>query len=118
MTRIALKIALVVGVCTVLGLLYAVQIQFILERSNRSLTLALLLTGPLTFWYTWGVFLPVITWITRRFPVERGNLAGSIMMHVAASVLLAFAHQFVYFAVRDAAGDPGAAAAPPQFMLG
>ena len=112
LARAVVKSIIAFAAFTAIGLLYAVQIQFILERSNRSLTLELLLTGPLTFWYTWGAFLPIIAWIARRLPLERGRLTIRIPVHAGLGVLFAFAHQAIYFLIREAFADQGTAAAP------
>ena len=103
---------------TVIGLLYAVQIAMILGRSNRDMTVGFLVTGPLTFWYTWGVLSVGVIRLVRRFPVGREHRWLHLAVHVAAGVLCAFLHQAVYQAVHEIAGDLGGAAAPFLARIG
>jgi signal transduction histidine kinase len=43
-------------------------------------------------WYFWPLLTPLILRLGRRFPLERGSLKRSLLVHLAASTILAAAH--------------------------
>lgn len=43
-------------------------------------------------WLAWAAFAPGIFWLRRRWPLERGALARSVPVHLAAIALLCAAH--------------------------
>jgi two-component system LytT family sensor kinase len=64
----------------------------------------------------WLVFAPLAVWLAFRFPLERGRLARSLAVHLAAcAVLMAASH----WALHDFAGAASGSAAdgPPSWMM-
>ncbi len=41
----------------------------------------------MTDFYVWGVFSPLIFRLVKRFPIERGNMAGGLAFHIFAGLL-------------------------------
>lgn len=75
---------LIFGVWTAYGLLGAAQ-EHLSYAMSRGTTLpwwtALLMQMPLA--YAWALATPVILWLGRRFPFERGRWVSSIAIHLA-----------------------------------
>jgi two-component system LytT family sensor kinase len=44
------------------------------------------------YWYLWALFMPVLLWLARRFPLERMRWLGGAALHVAAGVAIVTAH--------------------------
>jgi len=51
----------------------------------------------------WLFFAPLAVWLAFRFPLERGRLAGSLAVHLTASVLLVVAGYFAIVNFADVA---------------
>jgi len=54
-------------------------------------------------------FAPVIVWLARRFPIEKGRWTRSLLVHIPASIAFAYAHTGAYvlvcYASRSVAQD-------------
>jgi hypothetical protein len=63
----------------------------------------------------WLVFAPLAVWLSFQFPIERGKLARSLAMHLAAcAVLVAASHWVLHYLAEPA--NSGAAHGPPSGM--
>jgi two-component system, LytTR family, sensor kinase len=83
---------LILGVWTVWGLLTSLQsyIGALMAgaRTPMSFGTAMLLQMPQA--YTWALATPVILWLGRRFPFERGKWPASAAIHLLISVTFVF----------------------------
>src|SRR5262249_27459086 len=62
-------------------------------------TLQQMVVWELPYWFLWAALSPVVFWLTRRFPLERGRLLVNSGVHVAACATLSIVHRAVYLAV-------------------
>jgi len=89
--RIARKLAIVVtalGLWGALVLLFAVPLAL---TSHVSWRRAVSFGGA--YWVLWLLFLPAVTWLAFRFPIEQKRLIRNVGIHVLASLLLIVASQ-------------------------
>jgi two-component system, LytTR family, sensor kinase len=87
------RLPLIFGVATILGLFSGFQaVQFVALFSERHTSVFTLLALNLSYWYAWAVLVPVVLWMARRFPLERGRLRTSIPAHAVAVLAITFAH--------------------------
>jgi len=56
-----------------------------------------------------ALFAPIIVWLARKFPLERGRWTRSLLIHIPASIAFAYAHTGAYvlicYASRSVAQD-------------
>jgi two-component system LytT family sensor kinase len=74
---------------TGVAVFFASQTYLSYKSSGGQANLWLVLKMNLVEWYVWGFLAPEIVWLARRFPLERGRWAGSLPIHVVASVSVA-----------------------------
>jgi two-component system, LytTR family, sensor kinase len=79
---------LILGLWLLLVLAFAGQLVF-----TNGLDWLTALTLSLRDWYPWAVLAPLAAWLAHRFPLERGRLAVSIPVHVAACMLAVLASE-------------------------
>ncbi len=79
-------------IATVLGALEAAKGFWLGRGIDPGFGITRALATNMPWWYLWAALVPLIAWISRRAPLERGRLAGSIPVHLAASLVLSFAH--------------------------
>jgi two-component system LytT family sensor kinase len=82
------RVGLIWGIWTFIGLLFASQWYFAAYRSERPVEWFMALYVQMTWCYLWALATPLILWLTRRFPVERQNWLRNLLVHVCASLLL------------------------------
>lgn len=59
-------------------------------------TIVGMLVWELPYWFLWAALAPLIFKITRRYPFDRSRWFRNSVIHVAACLLLAFAHRAIY----------------------
>lgn len=62
-------------------------------------TLSEMLVWELPYWLLWALLTPLVFELTRRFPLERGRLLQSALVHLAACCGLALAHRAAYLMI-------------------
>jgi signal transduction histidine kinase len=88
---------LIFGVATLLGVLSTLQAyQFVGLFEEPPQPFTHLLAVNMAFWYAWGLLAPIVLWLARRFPLERGVWRRSLLVHLVAVVGLTFAHVVLY----------------------
>ena len=90
------------GVATLLGLFSTFQAAqlvtfFASEKTASIWVLAILNFG---YWYSWALLAPIVLWLARRFPFERGVWLKAIPVHLAGVVVLTVAHLAMQEGVR------------------
>jgi two-component system LytT family sensor kinase len=86
---------------TVPGLVSAGQTYFLLVREGNPLSFARSLAIQLPLWWFWAIATPVIAWLLRRWPLERGRLAIALAVHLPAATVAAIGHSaFIAFVTR------------------
>jgi len=102
---------LLLAAWSVPGLVSAGQTYFLLQREGNPLGFVLALTVQLPLWWFWAIVTPVIAWLLRRWPLERGRLGRALGVHLPAALAVAVGHSaFIAFVTRSLipprAGEP------------
>src|SRR4029453_7797629 len=91
------------GVATLLGLFSTFQayqaVQF-LSTDKQKASIWLLLGINASYWYIWALLAPIVLWVGRRFPFERGVWMRSLPVHLVAVALVTIVHIGAFEAVR------------------
>ena len=88
-----LKPWLIVGVFTLLGLFSSLQAHLVVSyESDKARAFSDSLILNMGYWYAWALLVPIVVWLARRFPLDRGRWARSLPVHLGAVVLVTFAH--------------------------
>jgi sensor histidine kinase YesM len=58
-----------------------------------------MLIWELPYWFLWAALSPLVFWLTRRFPLERGRLFRNSCVHVAACIALSVFHRAAYLII-------------------
>ncbi len=83
---------LLLGVWTIPAIISAGQGYFLLAYENNPQPLLRQIYLQLPIWWYWVLATPIIAWLLRRFPLERGRLKTSIPAHLAFAVISAVSH--------------------------
>ena len=104
--RQALQLALA---ATALGLAAAVwlYVMGVVEGQRRLFLPTVAFVLP--FWYLWAFYAPLVVWLSRRYPVERGRVILRSATHCGIAVVMAFVHTGIRFALQ-----PGLRELPPS----
>lgn len=87
---------LVLGVSTLLGLLFAAQLYVIYSQSKRAVVWSQILASALPFWYLWALLVPAIAFLARRAPLDRAHAVRGAAIHVPAAAGISALHQALY----------------------
>jgi hypothetical protein len=87
-----LKWGFIVGFWLFFGLLNASQTFLGFRMENFPLPLGRMFTFQMLGWGSWALLTPLVLWLGRRFPLERGSLLSGLLVHVPACMLVAAAH--------------------------
>jgi DNA-binding LytR/AlgR family response regulator len=98
--HVALYLA-VAASATLLALLTTAQAGFALAYEGVQVPWTGLLKARLADWYICALFMPLLIWLARRFPVDRAHWARSLPLHVLASVPIALAKEALFVAVGN-----------------
>jgi signal transduction histidine kinase len=83
---------LLLGVWTIPAVITAGQGYFLLAYENNPQPFLRQVELQLPIWWYWVLATPVIAWLLRRFPLERGQLRTSVPAHLTFAVISAVAH--------------------------
>jgi two-component system, LytTR family, sensor kinase len=87
------SVRLIVGVATLLGAFSTFQAyNFVRLFSEHKQPLFSLAVMNFSFWYGWALLAPIVLWVARRFPLERGIWKRSVPVHLIAVFVLIFVH--------------------------
>ena len=89
------------GVATLLGLFSTFQAtQLVAYVSDKPTSIWVLVALNFGYWYSWALLAPIVLWLSRRFPFERGTLLRAIPVHLAGVVVLTVTHLAMQEGVR------------------
>jgi len=90
---------------TALGVAAAtwLYIMGLVEGEERAFLPTLVLVLP--FWYLWALYTPLVVWLSKRYPVERGRIISRSALHCGIAVVLSFAHTGIRFGLQPAIHD-------------
>lgn len=87
------RLRVIWAAATFLGFFSAFQASQVVRFFSKEPTPFLLLLGlNLAYWWAWALLAPIVLWLARRFPFDRGMWWRSIPVHLAAVLALTFAH--------------------------
>jgi two-component system LytT family sensor kinase len=93
--RRSVKWALYVTGWGFIGFFFAVQEWFTYPPEKPPISWFRQVTSELGFWWAWAALGPVIWWLARRFQLESGRLARSLLLHIPAAPVFAVAQPFL-----------------------
>src|SRR5436309_7270411 len=105
------RAVLILGVWTVIGLVFSAQWYFAAFRSEDPVPWSRALYVQMSWGYLWGLATPLILWLVRRFPIDKQKRAGNVPLHLLTSTLLVFivgiiGHIIIYLNYGRALGRP------------
>ncbi|HWA59524.1 MAG TPA: histidine kinase [Gemmatimonadales bacterium] len=83
---------LLLGVWTVPALISAAQSYFLLAAENQRSPMFRQILLQLPLWWYWVLATPVIAWVLRRWPLDRGVRVPSIAVHAVVATASALVH--------------------------
>ena len=95
-----LRLAGLLAFWTVIGLAFAGQFYLSNSMIGRPVAWSQAIAYALADWYVWAVLSVPVLWLGRRFPPEGPAVARTVIIHLAAALIISF----VYVALRAAVG--------------
>ncbi|UCC82982.1 MAG: histidine kinase [Gemmatimonadota bacterium] len=75
-------------------------ITYSVEGERRPILPTLFFVLP--FWYLWALYAPLVIWLSKRYPIERGRVIARSAMHCGIAVVMSFVHTGTRFALQPA----------------
>ncbi|MDQ1706900.1 MAG: two-component system, LytTR family, sensor kinase [Pyrinomonadaceae bacterium] len=82
------RLALIWGIWTFIGIVFAFQGYFTSYRSERPMPFAESLYIQMTWAYMFALATPLVLWAAARLPIERSNWVRSALLHIPLSIVL------------------------------
>jgi len=82
------RLAIIWGIWTFIGLVFTVQFYFASYRSARPVPFIDALYMQMIWAYLFALATPLVLWIVTRLPLERDNWVRSALLHLPISVVL------------------------------
>jgi signal transduction histidine kinase len=116
------RLGLIWGIWTFIGIVFTLQSYFTSYRSERPMPLTDSLYLQMTWSYLWALATPLVLWAAARLPIERNNWIRSSLLHVPISILLsvfltALGHIAVWLYWGYPAGKPLSFANMSRFVV-
>jgi two-component system, LytTR family, sensor kinase len=105
--RRSIRVAFIIGVWTLFGIFLTSQSGLAFMRRDTSFAWYKVLIAEMSFAYLWAALTPLTLWLARKFPVERGQLGRSLVVHISASLIIGFITRafrdlmFMYFVFKS-----------------
>jgi two-component system, LytTR family, sensor kinase len=84
------RAALILGVWTLIGLVFSAQWYFAAFRSEMPVTWSRALYVQMGWGYLWALATPLVLWLVRRFPIDKQRWWRNLLAHLFTSTLLIF----------------------------
>jgi len=84
--------ALLLAAWTVPAVISAGQTYFLLVSEGNPLSFSRSLAIQLPLWWFWAIATPVIAWLLRRWPLERGRAGVPLAIQLSAALVTALVH--------------------------
>jgi two-component system, LytTR family, sensor kinase len=85
------RLGLIWGAWTLVGLFFASQIYFYFSRTERPLTVTRSLAWQLAAVYLYAALTPLVLWLARRFPFDRQRWRRNLAVHACAGLAVSAA---------------------------
>ncbi|HYO77176.1 MAG TPA: histidine kinase [Thermoanaerobaculia bacterium] len=117
--RRRLQAAAILGAWTVIALLFAPQNYFANRFSPTPLPGWVVVVASAAIFYIWAAATPLVIWLARRFPFQRGRLARAVVIHIVAAFLVALLVIVAVGAVQSLLPRPAnfKPPMPPELLL-
>jgi signal transduction histidine kinase len=117
-----LRLALIWGIWTFIGIVFTLQSYFTSYRSEKPVRLVDSLYLQMTWSYLWALATPLVLWAASRLPIERNNWVRSALLHAPLSILLsafitALGHIALWFYWGWSMGRPFSFASMSRFVV-
>lgn len=86
------RLALIVGVWTTIGLLYAGPILVEIDAEGPGLSAKRILLYQLLYWNLWTFLTPLVLWLGQRYPVERSLWKRNLPLHMLSFIGIMCVH--------------------------
>lgn len=86
------RLALIFGVWTSIGLLYAGPILVEIDAEGQGLSAKRILLYQLLYWNLWTFLTPLVLWLGQRYPVERSLWKRNLPLHVLSFIGIMCVH--------------------------
>lgn len=83
------RLAIIWGIWTFIGLVFTLQFYFASYRSARPMPFVDALYMQMIWAYLFALATPLVLWIVTRLPLERDNWVRSALLHIPTSIVLA-----------------------------
>jgi hypothetical protein len=80
------------GVCTALGLFFALQLYLAGIVLGRQMNWGAAVRSSLVTWYVWGLMALVVIRLARRFPLHAGAWRARLSLHLVCALIVALAN--------------------------
>lgn len=94
-------LVLVIGT-TILGAAAATWLYIIGRLGQEPAPFLSTVAFVMPFWYVWALYLPLVVWIARHRPIERGRILSRTATHLGIALVLAFVHTATRFGLQPA----------------
>ncbi|HEV7596261.1 MAG TPA: histidine kinase [Gemmatimonadaceae bacterium] len=78
-----------------------------MAHAGEAIPWARIIAEPLVHWGSFGVFIPALFWLARKFPLERGHWGRSVLAQLTASVLCVPVQFLLYLLLAGRLVEPG-----------
>lgn len=85
---------------TLLALFFASQTGMTYTYAQGTAPWPFIIKLSLSEWYIWAALSPLVVWLARRFPFERGRRLRALLVHLPSSLLLVTAKVIIEDAIR------------------
>src|SRR5688572_20227683 len=82
------RLAIIWGIWTFIGLVFTLQFYFAAYRSARPMPFVDALYMQMIWAYLFALATPLVLWIVTRLPIERDNWVRSALLHFPTSIIL------------------------------
>ncbi len=93
------KLVLFFGIWTLLAMLSAVRLMLSYAYSGYTASWRGSLAIAMADWYVWAALSPAISWLARRFAIERRSWLRSLLVHLPASLFFSILKMVLEFQV-------------------
>jgi sensor histidine kinase YesM len=97
-----LWLAIVIG-WTLIGITFTLNYYLFADHYvaifKQQPSLSEMLIWELPYWFLWAALSPLVFWLTKRFPLERGRLLTNSLIHVFGCLALSIIHRVAYLIV-------------------
>jgi signal transduction histidine kinase len=77
---------------TVLSVAAAAWLYIIGSAEGEGRPILPTLAFVLPFWYLWALYTPLVVWLSKSYPIERGRVISRSAVHCGIAVVMSFVH--------------------------